>query len=365
MKIALVHDYFAQDGGAELVFRTFYEIWPEATIFVLFNNKGSVPGFEHAKIKESFLAKLPFVKKHYQWYLPLMTIATEHHDFKEFDIVLSSTSAFAKGIITHPGTIHICYCHTPTRYLWTDTQEYIASLKYNKIVKIFLPFLLNKLRMWDKIAAGRVDGFLANSKEVSGRIKKYYGRTSHIVYPAIDTTLYTYTKNPDDYYVIGGRIAAYKRFDLVIHVFNRLGWKLKVFGVGPRWWKDIQKSAKSNIEFLGRVTDEEKAKLFKHAKGFIHPQEEDFGMMPTEAMASGCPVLAYRKGGAIESISEGKIGLFFDEQDWYSLMIALLSFDKKEWDRKEISEYARRFDKEYFKKEIKAIIEQACDRTSV
>ncbi|MFH0857603.1 MAG: glycosyltransferase [Candidatus Magasanikbacteria bacterium] len=360
MKIALVHDYLAQDGGAELVLRVFKDIWPEAPLFVLFYNKEGVPGFENTDIRESFLARIPFAKKHYQWFLPLMPVATEHHDLRGFDVVLSSTSAFAKGVIVDPDAIHICYCHTPTRYLWTDTHDYISSLKYSRFIKVLLPRLLHKLRMWDRLSAERVDFFIANSHTVAKRIQKYYGKKSHVIYPSIDTQAFRAIPQiaGESYYVVGGRLAAYKRFDLVIHVFNRLGWKLKVFGSGPRWWKDIKKNAKENIEFLGRISDKEKAELLLGAKGLIHPQEEDFGIMPIEAMASGCPVLAYKKGGATESIVEDKTGMFFTLQNWESLYEALLLFDKKEWKREEIREYSLKFDVENFKKQIQSFVEE-------
>jgi len=357
MKIALVHDYLAQDGGAELVLRYFHEIWPEAPIFVLFNNKGSVKGFDEAEIRESFLKRFPFVKNHYQWYFALMPMATESYDFKDFDVVLSSTSAFAKGIITPPGTTHICYCHTPTRYLWTDTQEYVSNLKYNKIIKLFLPKILHRMRLWDKIAVDRVDHFLANSKTVQKRIKKYYKRDSTVIYPSIDTSQYVLGKGEGDYFLIGGRIAAYKRFDMVIHTFNRLGWKLKIFGSGPAWWKSLKDTSRDNIEFLGRVSDEEKAKLYAGAKGFIQPQVEDFGIMPLEAMASGCPVIAYGKDGVTESVVEGKTGVFFKEQTWEALYEALLAFEKENWDRNAIRQHALKFEKEEFKKKIKEFVE--------
>jgi hypothetical protein len=186
MKIALVHDYLSQDGGAEKVLQAFHEIWPDAPIFVLFHDKKRLQGFQSADIRQSFLAKLPLGKKKYQWYISLMPLATERHNLHDFDVVLSSTSAFAKGVLTRPDTLHISYCHTPTRYLWTDTHEYIADLKYNKLIKVMLPRLIHHLRIWDKMSVDRVDHFIANSNTVQKRIQKYYRRDSDIVYPPAD-----------------------------------------------------------------------------------------------------------------------------------------------------------------------------------
>lgn len=356
MKIALVHDYLAQDGGAERVLKAFHEIWPEAPIFVLFHQKGTVAGFENADIRESFFRFLPFGRTRYQWYLPLMPLATESHNLHEFDVVLSSTSAFAKGILTRPNTLHISYCHTPTRYLWTDTHEYIAELKYNRIIKTLLPRLIHRLRMWDKASVDRVDQFIANSRTVKQRIYKYYRHPSDVMYPPVDTHMYKVQEKPDDYYLVGGRIVKYKRFDLVIQVFNRLGWKLKIYGTGPDLER-LKSFAKSNIEFIGFVDDIQKAKLIQGAKGFFYPQVEDFGITAVEAMAGGCPVIAYGVGGATESVLEGKTGMFFQEQSWESLLDMVLRFDSVVWDRKAIREHALQFDVAKFKRDMKQYVE--------
>jgi glycosyltransferase involved in cell wall biosynthesis len=357
MKIALVHDYLAQDGGAERVVKAFHEVWPEAPIFVLFHQKGSVAGFEGADIRESFFRFLPFGRTRYQWYLPLMPLATESHNLHEFDVVLSSTSAFAKGILTRPNTLHISYCHTPTRYLWTDTHEYISELKYNRVVKALLPRLIHKLRMWDKASVDRVDQFVANSRTVKQRIYKYYRHSSDVMYPPVDTHIFSAQEKAGDYYLVGGRIVSYKRFDLVIQVFNRLGWKLKIYGTGPDLER-LKDMAKENIEFIGFVTDEQKAELLKKAKGFFYPQVEDFGITAVEAMSAGCPVVAYGVGGATESVVEGKTGVFFHEQTWESLFDTLLAFEDKIWDRKAIREHALQFDVKKFKLNMKQYVEE-------
>lgn len=355
MKIALVHDYLSQDGGAERVLRAFHEIWPEAPIFVLFEQKGKVAGFDNAKIKESFLSYLPFGRTKYQWYLPFMPLAVEKYQLHDFDVVLSSTSAFAKGVLTRPGALHISYCHTPTRYLWTDTHEYIADLSYNRVIKSFLPPLLHRLRLWDKMSVDRVDHFIANSDTVRARIQKYYRRDSDIIYPPVSTNHFFVSPQVGDYYVTGGRMVPYKRFDLVVRVFNRLGWKLKVFGDGPAL-NELKKIAKPNIEFIGRVSDTDKAALMSGARAFIHPQVEDLGITALEAMAAGRPVIAYGVGGATETVIPQKTGLLFYEQNWDVLYQTLRDFDYTAWDSQVIRAWAERFDEKRFKDLIKQYV---------
>ncbi len=357
MKIALVHDYLAQDGGAERVLKAFHEIWPDAPIFVLFHRKGSVKGFENADIRESFFRFLPFGRTRYQWYLPWMPLATEKHNLHDFDVVISSTSAFAKGVLTRPTTLHISYCHTPTRYLWTDTHEYIAELKYNPLIKAMLPRLMHHIRIWDKASVDRVDQFIANSRTVKHRIQKYYRHPSDVLYPPVDTDQFEVAEKPGGYYLVGGRIVPYKRFDLVIQVFNRLGWPLKIYGTGPDL-KRLKSLAKSNIEFVGAVDDNQKAQLLKHARAFFYPQVEDFGITAVEAMAAGVPVIAYGVGGVTESVIPGKTGVFFNEQSWESLLDTLLHFDPFAWDRKAIREHAMQFDVSKFKKNMKEYVEE-------
>ena len=296
MKIALVHDYLAQDGGAERVLKSFHEIWPNAPIFVLFHDEKKITCFNQDNIKESFLARFPFIKNHFQWYLPFMPGATERHNLDGFDVVLSSTSAFAKGVITSPSTLHISYCHTPARYLWSDAHNYISDLPHNRIVKMLLPRLISHLRLWDKMSADRVDHFIANSKTVQNRIHKYYRRDSDVINPPVDFENFEISKNLGDYYVAGGRLVPYKNFDLLVYAFNRLGRPLKIFGIGPEL-KRLKKIAKPNIEFLGRIDDKTKSALLAKSLAFIHPQVEDFGITPLEAMAAGRPVIAFAAGG--------------------------------------------------------------------
>lgn len=356
MKIALVHDYLAQDGGAERVLKAFHEIWPDAPIFVLFHIPGSVEGFENADIRESIIGKLPFSGRRYQWFLPWMPQLTERHNMHSFDVILSSTSAFAKGVLTRPDTIHISYCHTPTRFLWSDTHEYIADLKYNRVVKAALPRLIHKLRMWDKMSVDRVDHFIANSNTVRQRIHKYYRRDSDIIYPPVDVHKFSLGDGRGDYFVSGGRLVPYKRFDLIVQAFNRLGYPLRIFGTGPEMDR-LKRVSKPNIVFVGRIDDAQKAELLQSARAFIHPQVEDLGITPIESMASGTPVIAYGEGGVTETVVPGKTGVFFAFQTWESLLDTVLRFNHTGWDRPAIREHAQKFGGEIFKKKVKRLIE--------
>jgi len=356
MKIALVHDFLSQAGGAERVLKAFHEIWPEAPIFVLFHDKEKIKDFKEADVRESFIAKLPYGKTKYQWYLPWMPLATERHNLHDFDLVLSSTSAFAKGVLTRPQTLHISYCHTPTRYLWTDTHEYLEDLKYNRLVKSFLPPLIHRLRLWDKMSVDRVDHFIANSYNVKNRIQKYYRRDSEVIYPPVDVYKFKIADKVGDYFLAGGRLVPYKRFDLLVKVFNRLGYNLKIFGIGPELNK-LKKIARPNIEFLGGVSDKEKAELMSRAKAFLHPQVEDLGITPLESMASGRPVIAYPVGGATETVIHGETGVYFKNQTWEALLDTVLNFNYENWDSAKIRNFAEHFSIATFKDKIKKYTE--------
>jgi glycosyltransferase involved in cell wall biosynthesis len=352
LKIALVHDHLAQDGGAEKVLRVLKEMFPNAPIFTLIVDKNHTNNFFIDKeIKTSFLQKFPLGVSRYQWWLALMPMATEGHNLMDYDVVISSASAFSKGVITGPDSVHICYCHTPTRFLWTDTYSYVEGLKINPVIKAMLPFTLRKLRQWDRLAADRVDSFIANSKTVKKRIKKYYSKDSSVIYPPVDTSNFYISKSPKKYYLAGGRLVPYKKIDLAVKAFSRLGVPLKVFGVGPEM-KYLKKIAKSNIEFLGKISDEEKANLYANCIAYLNPQEEDFGITAIEAMASGRPVIAYGAGGAVETIIEGKTGEFFDKQWWEELADKIIRFNEKEFDPYFIKNHADDFSVEKFKKKI-------------
>lgn len=358
MRVALVHDFLTQYGGAEKVLEAFHEIWPQAPIFTLFYDPKMMMGkFKNCQINVSPIQNLPFGAKKYRWYLPFMPSAIERFNLNQFDLVISDCSAYSKGILTRPGTMHISYVHTPTRYLWSDAYEYIDSLKgAEKLVSKFLAPILTRLRIWDQIAAQRPNYLIANSQFIAQRIKHYYHRESTVIYPPVETTKFSIANKIQDYYLIISRFRPYKRVDLAIDAFNRLKMPLKVIGIGED--KLLRKMAGPNIEFLGFVSDKEKAKYLSHCKAFIHPQEEDFGITPIEAMASGRPVIACRKGGAVETVVDGVTGKFFDNQTTEDLVEAVLKFNLNKVEPQKIREHAQKFSKEQFKKDIKDFVQE-------
>lgn len=357
MKLALVHDYLIQDGGAEKVLDVIHTLWPNAPLYTLLFDPTSLPAFAGRDVRTSFLQKMPLWKSKYQWYLPLMPTATEHYDLSAYDVILSSTSAFAKGVLTREGALHICYCHTPTRYLWSDTHNYLDELRVPQFIKTMLPPLLSRLRVWDRQAADRVDVFIANSQTVRRRIQKYYRRDAHVIHPPVDTHRFSISTEPKTYFLTGGRLVAYKRYDLVIQAANRTKLPLKIFGTGPIE-QDLRRMAKPHVEFVGRVSDEQKARLFANATAFIHPQEEDFGITPIESMAAGRPVIAWRGGGAQESVIDGLSGVFFEEQLWEEVADHMIRFNEQAWDPRAIKKYSERFSRERFEQELKGFVEE-------
>lgn len=363
MKVALIHDHLAQDGGAEKVLKVLADMFPEAVIYTLLYEKKNVNKyFKGRKIETSIIQRLPGGVKHYQWYLYFMPMAVEFFDLREYDLVISDTSSFAKGVITQPHIPHICYCHTPTRYLWSDMHQYLNELKYNKWLKKIISLVLNRIRIWDRLAADRVDYFIANSKTVQKRIKKYYRRDSEVIYPPVETNKFKISEIKEDdekYFLIGCRLAPYKRVDIVVEAFKELlpEYRLKIFGDGVDY-KRLKKIAGNalNIEFLGRVSEEEKVDLYSKAQAFINPQEEDFGITAVESMASGRPVIAYRKGGATETVIEGKTGVFFDTQNKEAIYRAVKSFYSYNFNSQEIKTWADNFSLDKFEKKIREVI---------
>lgn len=360
MRVALVHDYLSQDGGAERVLRTLHEIWPEAPIFVLFHDREKIDFPRLAEIRESFLARLPFCREAFHWYLPWMPVATERHNLSNFDVVISSSSIFAKGIITPPGTLHISYCHTPARFLWADGHEYLSDLKHSLPIKLILSGLIHRLRLWDQMSTSRVDRLIANSHTVRSRILKYYRRESDVINPPVDTKMFFPSEKISDYFVAGGRLVPYKRLDLAIKVFNRLKIPLKIFGIGPEL-PYLQKIAKPNIKFLGKISESEKSNLFARAQAFVHPQLEDFGITPIESMAAGRPVIAYGQGGATETIIHGETGLLFPRQTWESLYQTITDFKPERWDAEKLRTQADKFNTEIFKQKISQYVADVYD----
>lgn len=359
MRVALVHDHLLQQGGAERVLEAFGALWPHAPLYTLAIDATQFPQFAHKEVHTSFLDRKPFSKRLFRWMLPLMPTATESYDLRNADVVLSSVSALAKGVITHPHTLHICYCHTPTRYLWSETQEYLDELRLPHIIKRLLPPVLSWLRTWDRLAAERVDIFVANSETVRRRIKKYYGKESTVIYPPVDVSLFHVSTLPEKkYFLAGGRLVAYKRFDIIVDAFTKLGKPLIIFGAGPAE-QDLRKRAGKNITFVGRVSDEERARLFSEAIAFINPQEEDFGITTIESMASGRPVIAFGRGGAAETVQEGVTGTLFYEQSAEELMDTLIHFSPDTFSPDTIRAFAETFSPHIFRERILALVRES------
>ncbi len=358
MRVALVHDYLNQYGGAERVLEAFCEIWPEAPIFTLVYDKHRTGlAFEGRKIRTSFLQRLPLVRAHHRPFLMLMPLGVEQFDLSKYDLVISDSASYAKGVITRPNTLHICYCHTPTRYVWDDSHKYVEEFNYPGVIKKVIPPFLNYLRLWDEAAAARPDLYLANSKFVAARIKKYYNRPAQVIYPPVKTDKFYLADKPDNYFLLLSRFLPYKKVDLAIAAFNQLGWSLKIIGDGPDKNR-LKKLAGSNIEFLGLVADSRLPEYYARCQAFIFPQEEDFGIAAVEAMAAGRPVIAYRGGGALEMVVEGETGLFFNEQTVESLVATLKKFRASDFSAGRIRQHALRFDKEVFKNKIKEFIKE-------
>lgn len=359
MKVALVHEHLAQDGGAERVVQVLMRMFPSAPLYTLvYNAQRANPFFRGKDIRTSFLQKMPGGARYYQWYLTLMPTAIEQLDLRDFDVVISSASAFAKGIITDPTTLHICYLHAHTRYLWNDSHRYVSELHYPAFIRKIIPIFLTRLRMWDRLAADRVDAFIANSRYIQHSIKKYYHRDSTVIYPPVDISRFNIGQKVGNYYLTGGRLVPYKRFDVAVQAFNRLGLPLKVFGTGPAM-SELQAMAKSNIEFLGRVEDDQMTGLYNQAIAFINPQVEDFGITAIEAMASGRPVIAFDAGGARETVRAGETGIFFREQEWEALADAVIRFKPEQYRSADIRAWAVNFSVEHFAQNMQQFLAEA------
>jgi len=357
MKVALLHDYLNQAGGAERVLLALTELFPEAPIYTLIHDPKKLAGFEDKDIRTSFLQKLPLASSKIRWYLPLMPTAVEQINLNDYDVVISSTSALIKGVITHPETLHICYCHTPTRYLWSEAHSYAKEIKEGKLVKHFLPFILNRLRTWDQLAAQRVNHFIANSNFVAKRIKNYYNRESTVIYPPVDTENFYISPDLGNYYLVISRLKPYKKVDLVIKAFNKLNLPLKIIGTGEEENK-LKKMARSNIEFLGAISEEQKRDYLSKCIALIHPQEEDFGITVVEAMASGRPVIAYAAGGALETVIDNQTGKLFDEQSWEALIDTIIKFKSSEYNPQTIKQSAEKFNIKHFYQSMKDFVEK-------
>jgi len=353
MKVALVYDWVNKFGGAERVLEVLHELYPQAPLYTSVYFPPSSSWSSKFEIRPSFLNKWPLAKRHHEFYPFLTPLAFESFNFSDFDLVISVTSAQAKGILTLPSTCHLCYCLTSTRYLWSGYKDYFKNKPFSLLSKPLLKYL----RFWDKIASQRPDFYFSISENVKRRIKRYYSRDSMVIYPPVDVNKFSFKeKRKGDYFLLVSRLVAYKKADLAIRAFNKLGWPLKIVGRGKQMPK-LKLLAKKNIEFLGRLTDSKLVGYYQNCRAVIFPQEEDFGLVPLEAQACGKPVLAFKGGGALETVIEGKTGTFFYPQTTEALTKALRNFRAEDFSPKACRVNAEVFSKENFKKKFRQAVE--------
>lgn len=360
MKVAILHDYLNQWGGAERVLKTFLKIFPEADIYTLLYDEKKTKGlFKDKKIKTSFL-DVKLIKNHHRLFIPLMFLAAESlKGDKYYDLVISSTAGYSKGFNVK-GKYHISYCHSPLRYAWEI--DYLKNLPFapQPLSNFFAYPFAKFLRKWDKKQSEKVNVFIANSTFTKERIRSYYKRSALVLNPSVDEKIFRFIKNKNtkrDYYLMAGRFLYYKNFDLGIKAFNILyNKKLKLVGTGPEEGK-LKKLVKGkNIEFLGHISDEKLCMLYNEAKALIFPQVEDFGLVAAEAQMCGLPVIAYNKGGINDIVLDKKTGLLFEEQSVEELIKTIYQFEKMKWSRDFIASYALRFSEKNFIKNFKSIL---------
>ena len=356
MKVAIVHDFLLKLGGAERVVKALSDMFPEAPIYTILYDEDKVGDvFPKEKIRTSFLQKYPkFLRNKYKFLINRIPRAIEEMDFDEFDLVISSNTAFCHGIITSTNTKHICYCHSPMRYAWDWTNEYRREHNIKGLKNILYAPLLKSLREWDKVSSDRPNLYLANSQTVSNRIKKYYRINSDVVHPPVETGRFKVSKEHSNYFLIVSTLTPYKRIDLAVQLFNKIGRRLVIIGDGAHR-QYLESIAGENIEFLGFKDDDTVTEYMQNCRAFIFPGEEDFGMTPVEAMACGKPVLAFGKGGCTETIVSGKTGEFFFEESVEAMEdgLARLLYNEKFYRPHTIARHATNFSSEIFQKKIK------------
>ncbi len=370
MKVALVYDRVNKWGGAERVLLALHEMFPEAPLYTSVYDKKKAPWADIFDVKTSFLQNISFASSHHEFLAPLMPLAFESFSFDEYDLVISVTSESAKGIITKPGTTHLCYCLTPTRYLWSGYDEYFINDGFKKLTKL----MVLRLRKWDLIASQRPDVYVGISQEVQSRIKKYYGRDAGLIFPPVtlrhpersegsrlinrDSSVEPQNDKSKDYYLVVSRLSKftkYKRIDIAIEAANKLKIPLRIIGDGGGR-KELEAKSGPTVEFLGAVSDEKLADYYKNCKALIFPGVEDFGLVMVEAQSFGKPVIAFKNGGSKEIIIDKRTGMFFDEQSAESLINAIRKFEKIKFDPKESKKNAQRFTLDKFKKDFLSVV---------
>lgn len=355
LRVALVQDWLTGMRGGEKVLEVLCELYPNATLFTLIHNKGAMSSvIENMQIRTSFVQNLPFKEEQYRRYLPLFPRAIESFDFSGYDLIVSTSHCVAKGAMPVGNALHICYCHTPMRYVWDQYDEYFGKGRAGIVTRSAMAMAAPGLRAWDVRTSSRVHFFVANSYNVANRIQRYYARSSDVIHAPVDTSLFKFREKPSEFYLMVSALVPYKRLDLAVESFNQLGQRLVIIGTGPDERK-LKAMAASNIEFLGWEDDECLAKFYAGCKALIFPGVEDFGIVPLEAMASGRPVIAFAAGGALETVVENgdkPTGVFFREQSVDSLKHAIKEFEYKKFDPEAIRKHAEKFDRKRFKQKL-------------
>lgn len=364
MNVAIVHEWFVDYMGSEKCVESFTNIWPDSDVYSLIdflNDDDRQKILKGKRAITSFVQNLPRARTSHRSYLPLYPLAIEQLDISNYDVIISSSHSVAKGVLTNSKQLHVCYCHTPMRYAWDLYHQYINESGLKKGIKGFIAkYFLHKIRIWDYISAKRVDYFIANSNYIAKRIKKVYGRDADVIYPPVDVDRFTLERNKDDFYLVVARFVPYKKVDLIVDTFSKLGdKKLIVVGSGPDADK-LKKIASPNIEFKGYQSEQELIKLIQKAKAFIYAAEEDFGITIVEAQATGTPVIAYGVGGANETVINGKTGILFSEQSVNSLSGAIEEFEQKinAFDPESIHLHAQQYSRDVFETKIKNYVSQ-------
>lgn len=362
-KVAVIHDWLVVNGGAEKVLSQILELYPEADVFTLvdFLPTDERRWLNSHTVNTSFIQKLPFSAKHYRSYFPLFSIAIEQFDLTEYDLIISSSYSVAKGVITGPDQLHVCYCHSPARYAWDLQAEYLRESNMERGLKsIVARYFLHKFRIWDVRTSHGVDRYIANSEFIKRRIYKCYRRDADVIYPPVDITRFSVSEEKENFYLAASRLVPYKRIDLIAEAFSKMpDKKLRIIGTGPDSEKVSAIAAKNeNIEYMGYQNDETLIKQMQTAKAFVFAAEEDFGIIPVEAQACGTPVIAYGKGGCLETVINGVTGIHFGEQTTDSIIKAVNDFESSENEMPcmVIRENAERFSSERFKKYIDQVI---------
>ena len=363
MRVAIVHYWLVGMRGGEKVVEQLCRMFPEADVFAHVVDERRISPVIAARVKSTtFVSRLPMARRLYKWYLPLMPWALEQIDLRGYDLIISSESGPAKGILAPADALHICYCHSPMRYVWAMYQDYMGRARWP--ARVGLRILAHYLRMHDVSSSARVDRFIANSHYVARRIKRCYNRDSDVIYPPVDTEAFGHGDYGavQDFYLMVGELVAYKRFDLGIEAFNRMGKKLVIVGAGEAL-PELRRIAGESISLLGAQSHDELRRLYATCQAVIFPGEEDFGIVPVEAMAAGRPVVAFRKGGATESVEADVTGIFFDHQTVPALCDAVHRFERREWNVDTIRAHAAQFGLDRFRREIQAFVRRTYRET--